>query len=91
MKSSFQYHQKIKPMTSRHILVVEDEEKIGRLLCDYLEKADYRTSTQANGDRVISQIKKDMPDLILLDIMLPGMDGWNYAGRSGSFPMFPSS
>jgi two-component system response regulator BaeR len=62
-------------MTSRHILVVEDEEKISRLLCDYLEKADYRTSTQANGDRVISQIKKDMPDLILLDIMLPGMDG----------------
>jgi two-component system response regulator BaeR len=63
------------PMTSKHILVVEDEEKISRLLCDYLENADYRTSVQANGDRVISQIKKDMPDLILLDIMLPGMDG----------------
>ena len=62
-------------MTSRHILVVEDEEKITRLLCDYLQKAGYRISTQANGDRVISQIKKDMPDLILLDIMLPGMDG----------------
>lgn len=62
-------------MTSRHILIVEDEEKIAQLLCDYLQKAGFRTSSQANGDRVISQIKKDMPDMILLDIMLPGMDG----------------
>ena len=53
-------------MTSKHILVVEDEEKISQLLCDYLDKAGYRTSVQANGDRVISRIKKDMPDLILL-------------------------
>jgi two-component system response regulator BaeR len=62
-------------MTSRHILVVEDEEKIARLLCDYLQATGFRTSIQGDGDRVISQVKKDMPDLILLDIMLPGMDG----------------
>ena len=62
-------------MTKKHILVVEDEDKIARLLCDYLEKADFRTSTQANGSRVIPQVRKDMPDLILLDIMLPGVDG----------------
>ena len=62
-------------MTSRHILVVEDEEKIARLLCDYLQAAGLRTSTQGDGDRVISQVKKDRPDLILLDIMLPGIDG----------------
>jgi len=67
--------KKIKPMTTKHILVVEDEEKIAGLLCDYLKEAGFRTSTQSNGDRVISQIKKDPPDLILLDIMLPGKDG----------------
>ena len=76
-------------MTSKHIFVVEDEEKISRLLCDYLEKADYRTSVQANGDRVISQIKKDMPDLILLDIILPGMDGMELCREIRKFSNVP--
>ena len=62
-------------MTSKHILIVEDEEKIAGLLGDYLRAADFRTSTQNNGDRVIAQIKKDLPDLMLLDIMLPGKNG----------------
>jgi len=42
-------------MTSRHILIVEDEEKIASLLCDYLKEAGFRTSTQNNGARVIAQ------------------------------------
>jgi two-component system response regulator BaeR len=62
-------------MISRHILVVEDEKKIANLLCDYLKEAGFRTSTQDNGNRVISQVRKDSPDMILLDIMLPGKDG----------------
>jgi two-component system response regulator BaeR len=62
-------------MTCRHILIVEDEKKIANLLCDYLKEAGFRTSTQDNGNRVISQVRKDSPDLILLDIMLPGKDG----------------
>ena len=76
-------------MTSKYILVVEDEEKISRLLCDYLEKADYRTSIQSNGDHVISWIKKDMPDLILLDIMLPGMDGLELCREIRKFSNVP--
>ena len=62
-------------MICRHILVVEDEKKIADLLCDYLKEAGFRTSTQDNGNRVISQVKQDAPDLILLDITLPGKDG----------------
>ncbi|MGD9174165.1 MAG: response regulator [Desulfobacterales bacterium] len=62
-------------MIRKYILVVEDEEKITRLLCDYLKQAGIRTSSQANGNRVIAQVKKEPPDLILLDIMLPGKDG----------------
>jgi two-component system response regulator BaeR len=76
-------------MTTRHILVVEDEEKIARLLCDYLEAAGFRTSSQANGDRVIAQVKKDMPDLILLDIMLPGMDGMEVCKEIRKFSNVP--
>jgi len=62
-------------MPNRHILIVEDEEKIASLLSDYLNDAGFRTSAQNNGDRVIAQIKKDPPDLVLLDIVLPGKDG----------------
>ena len=76
-------------MTSKHILVVEDEEKISRLLCDYLEKAGYRPSVQESGDYVISRIKKDMPDLILLDIMLPGMDGMELCREIRKFSNVP--
>ena len=76
MKLNFHTRDKnIRPMTSKHILIVEDEEKIASLLGDYLKAADFRTSIQNNGDRVISQIKKDPPHLILLDIMLPGKNG----------------
>lgn len=62
-------------MIGRHILIVEDEAKIASLLCDYLKAAGFMTSTQVDGSRVISQVEKESPDLILLDIMLPGKDG----------------
>lgn len=62
-------------MTDQHILIVEDESKISKLLRDYLEEAGYRVSSLDRGDQVIPSVKKSPPDLILLDIMLPGMDG----------------
>jgi len=76
-------------MTSRHILIVEDEEKIASLLGDYLKAAGFRTSTQNNGDRVIAQIKKDPSDLILLDIMLPGKDGMQLCREIRQFSNIP--
>jgi two-component system response regulator BaeR len=76
-------------MTSRHILIVEDEEKIASLLSDYLKEAGFRTSTQHNGDRVIAQIKKDPSDLILLDIMLPGKNGMELCREIRQFSDIP--
>lgn len=76
-------------MTSRHILIVEDEEKIASLLCDYLKEAGFRTSTQNNGDRVIAQVKKDPSDLILLDIMLPGKNGIELCREIRQFSNIP--
>ena len=76
-------------MTSRHILIVEDEEKIVSLLGDYLKEAGFRTSTQNNGDRVIAQIKKDPSDLILLDIMLPGKNGMELCREIRQFSNIP--
>ena len=62
-------------MTTQHILVVEDEKKIAKLIADYLQKAGYKIDALERGDSVIPYIRKDMPDLIVLDVMLPGMDG----------------
>ncbi len=76
-------------MTRRHILIVEDEEKIASLLSDYLKEAGFRTSTQNNGDRVIAQIKKDPSDLILLDIMLPGKNGIELCREIRQFSNIP--
>jgi len=76
-------------MTSRHILIVEDEEKIASLLSDYLKADGFRTSTQSNGDRVIAQIKKDPSDLILLDIMLPGKNGMELCREIRQFSNIP--
>ena len=76
-------------MTSKHILIVEDEEKIAGLLCDYLNAAGFRTSVQNNGDRVIAQVKKDPPNLILLDIMLPGKDGMQLCREIRQFSNVP--
>lgn len=59
----------------KHILIVEDEQKIVGLLRDYLEKAGFKTSGIMRGDKVVSRIRQSRPDLVLLDIMLPGMDG----------------
>ncbi len=60
---------------SREILVVEDEIKIAKVLEDYLVSAGYRVSCLDRGDLVLSQVKQSQPILILLDIMIPGMNG----------------
>ena len=76
-------------MASKHILIVEDEEKIASLLCDYLKEAGFRTSIQSDGDRVISQIKKVPMDLILLDIMLPEKNGMELCREIRQFSNIP--
>lgn len=57
------------------ILIVDDEVKIANLLRDYLNNAGYTTTAVYHGDDVMKEVKKSKPDLILLDIMIPGKDG----------------
>ncbi len=60
---------------AEHILVVDDESLLRRTLAFNLEQAGYRASTAANAEDALAIIQRDPPDLILLDIGLPGMDG----------------
>jgi len=76
-------------MTTRHILIVEDEQKIAKLIGDYLEMAGFKTSRLERGDKVIPFIKRDRPDLILLDIMLPGMEGTDVCREIRKFANIP--
>jgi DNA-binding response OmpR family regulator len=60
---------------AKHILVVDDDELLRRSLAFNLEKAGYRPSTAASAEDALLLARRDPPDLILLDIGLPGMDG----------------
>ncbi len=60
---------------SKHILLVDDDALMRRSLAFSLEQAGYRTSNAANAEDALDLARRDMPDLVLLDIGLPGMDG----------------
>jgi len=57
------------------ILVVDDEPKIVRIARDYLEKNGFRVTTAADGHTALATARREKPDLIVLDLMLPLMDG----------------
>lgn len=58
------------------ILIVDDEPKIVKLTRDYLEKDGFRVISAADGPSALASARREKPDLIVLDLMLPGMDGW---------------
>lgn len=76
-------------MDAPHILIVEDEPKLAALLTDYLHAGGYRTSRLANGLDVIPSVRTAMPDLVLLDLMLPGRDGVAVCRELRSFSQVP--
>ena len=58
------------------ILLVDDDPNIRQLVNLYLKKEDYDVVLADRGDTALEKFKSDAPNLILLDLMLPGMDGW---------------
>jgi two-component system, OmpR family, alkaline phosphatase synthesis response regulator PhoP len=61
--------------TVNHVLVVDDEPAIVEIVRDYLTDGGYRVSTAGSGDEALAQIRSIRPDLIVLDLGLPGLDG----------------
>ncbi|MFN2290476.1 MAG: response regulator [Anaerolineae bacterium] len=70
-----------------HILLVDDDDLLRRSLAYNLERAGYRVSTAANAEDALALAPRDRPDLVILDIGLPGMDGLDalrqFQGRLG--------
>ena len=66
---------------SSKILVVDDEPKIVELLRLYLERAGYKVTIASDGQSALSAFRHENPDLIILDLMLPGIDGIEVCSR----------
>ena len=61
------------------ILVVDDDPEIVTMLSTRLTKRGYKVSTASDGHKAIELAKKELPDVILLDVMMPGKSGWEVA------------
>ena len=59
----------------KRILLVDDDEKLRRLIKEYLESYQFQVLTLADGEAVVHTIRKESPELVILDIMLPKKDG----------------
>ena len=72
-----------------HVLVVEDEPRLAALVCDYLKAAGLLTSHLDRGDGVEAHVRATPPDLIVLDLMLPGLDGLSVCKAVRAFSDVP--
>lgn len=70
----------------KKILIVEDEQDIRQLVTHYLEKEGFRPAAAMNGLEALKKVKEDKPDLVVLDLMLPEMDGLEVCKRLRSVP-----
>jgi DNA-binding response OmpR family regulator len=72
------------------ILIVDDEPKIVRLVADYLEDGGFSVLTARTGDEALMRVRTDAPDLVVLDLGLPGLDGLDVTRairRNGELPI----
>ncbi|RPI37250.1 MAG: response regulator [Nitrospiraceae bacterium] len=74
---------------SGNILVVEDEPKLASLLADYLKAAGFAPFLLADGMEVVPWVREHKPDMVLLDLMLPGRDGMDICKEIRTFSRVP--
>jgi CheY-like chemotaxis protein len=71
---------------TRHVLIVDDEPSI-RLICNInLTSSGWRCAEAVDGEQAIEIIRRDPPDIVLLDAMMPTLDGWATAEQLASDP-----
>jgi len=75
--------------TRSHVLIVEDEVGLAELLYDYLEDAGYTAHMLHRGTGVVEWVKAHSPNMILLDLMLPGKDGMEICNEVRRFSEVP--
>jgi len=73
----------------RRVLVVEDEPGLAEVLADYLGASGYAAQVMNEGNQVVERVREAPPDLILLDLMLPGKDGLTICREVRAFSAVP--
>jgi len=76
-------------MAKPNIMVVDDEKNICELIRLYLEKEGFAVTIANNGSDAIAMIRQNRPDLVLLDIMMPVIDGWEVCRQVREFSQVP--
>ena len=71
------------------VLIIEDERKIATLLRDYLRQSDFEVTLMDSGQQAVEEIRRHPPDLVILDLMLPGKDGLTICREVRSFSDLP--
>ena len=74
---------------AEQILIVEDEPEFAALLELWVTRAGYRAVTAATGNDALRRFYDDRPDLLILDVALPGLDGWQVIERIREFSRIP--
>ncbi|MFW6055904.1 MAG: response regulator transcription factor [Chloroflexota bacterium] len=74
---------------ARTVLVVDDEQRIAEAVAMNLELEGYQVITAAGGQEAIEKVTRDMPDLVILDVMMPDMDGFETLRRIREFSTTP--
>lgn len=75
--------------TMTHVLLVDDEEALRASLSYALIKEGYQVTTAADGQSALKMFHKQVPDVIILDLMLPGIDGMELCWRIRAFSKVP--
>ena len=73
-----------------YILIVDDDPDILDNIVTVLETQPYRLATAQDGKRCMAMIKEEIPDLLILDLLMPRMDGWGVIREMRSEPRFMS-
>ena len=71
----------LEPVKGTHLLIVDDEDNLRSMLAAALQHHGYTVTTAANGRDALDVIPKDRPDLVLLDVMMPDLDGFEVCRR----------
>lgn len=75
-------------MADARILVVDDDADSLEIVRTYLESRGYHVATAADGKEALAMLEETRPDLVLLDVMMPGIDGWEVARTIKDHPEF---